>query len=274
MGAIGSRGQYRPKGCSPAALATTMRSHERAHRRHRWVGLPRLVAGPPAARRAGRARRCRTGRRGRADPGRPRPAARRRRRRRPRADRDRAARRCARRRGRRRVPPRRGGQRRGRGRLRPGHADQHRRDARRAGVRPPAHRGPAGGVHQLAGGVRQRSRDRSGRRRGRRHPAPAAVELRDPEVRRRAAGGRLHAQGLRARPVGPPDDGVGTARTAERRGVGLPVRDHPRTARRGARPVPGRSGHPGGAVVAPAQPGGASCGRPRSTTRRGAAGPP
>ena len=44
--------------------------------------------------------------------------------------------------------------------------------------------------------------------------------------------------------------------TAERRGVGLPVRDHPRTARRAARPVPGRPGHPGGAVVAPAQPGG------------------
>ena len=53
-----------------------------------------------------------------------------------------------------------------------------------------------------------------------------------------------------------PDDGVGTARTAQRRGVGLPVRDHPRTARRRARPVPGRSGHPGSAVVAPAQPGG------------------
>ena len=118
------------------------------------------------------------------------------------------------------------GQRRGRGRLRPGYADQHRRDARRAGVTARRHTvaprwwcSPA----RCSAVLRQRI-PRSAR------PAtwtttplpPAAVELRDPEVRRRAAGGRLtRARRLRARPVGPPDDGVGDApdrRTPRRRG--------------------------------------------------------
>ena len=161
-------------------------------------------------------------------------------------------------RGRRRVPPRRGGERRRRGGLRPGHGHEHRRDADGAGVRPTARRSAAGRVLQLAGGVRQRPRDRARRGRRRRHPPAAADQLRDPEVHRRAAGGRLHAQGLRARPFGPADDRVRAARTPQRGGVGLPVRDHPRTPRRRARALPGRPGHPGGAVVPPAHPRGAA----------------
>ena len=75
--------------------------------------------------------------------------------------------------------------------------------------------------------------------RGRRHAARAADLLRHAEADLRAPDRRLHAQGLHRRPRRAADDGDGAARPAERRGLVVLQRHHPRAAGRRGGDLPG-----------------------------------
>ena len=137
---------------------------------------------------------------------------------------------------RRRVPPGLGGVGRMRGRFRPGHAlqpGQHARAARSAARAPAAPRcADAAGVLQLGGGIRPGRVGAAAAGGGRRHAAGAADQLRHAEAGVRAPDRRLHAQGLRRRPRGAADDGDGAPGPAQRRGLVLLQRHHPRAAGR------------------------------------------
>ena len=176
------------------------------------------------------------------------------------------------RRGRCGVPPRGGGQRRGRSGLRPGHAHQRRRDASRAGVRPPAPApplvvfssslavfgsdpaiGPVGGVDddtlprpQSSYGIQKFIGEQL-----------VADYTRKGFVRGRSV--RLMTVSVRP--------------AAQRRGIEFPVRDHPRTSRRRARRCPVAPDTPVALSLPRGGPWTASCGPPRSPTRRGEAAP-
>ena len=241
--------------CIPDPRAGRRRRGERGD--YRWGRVPRLPAGPgPARRRLDR----RSGRRGPAagpgNPPRPGPSAagpggrpagcggrgRAGRPGGPRAGRAGGAgrRRCG-------LPPGRRGQRGVRGRLRPGYPGEPARHRGAAGRLPRGGHQPAGGLLQFDRGVRRVSRAAAPGRGAGRHAAEPADQLRDPEVHRRAVGGRLHPQGVLARAEHPADDGQRASRPAQRRRLGLHVGHHPRAARGPARGLPGRSGRRGGA---------------------------
>ena len=74
-------------------------------------------------------------------------------------------------------------------------------------------------------------------------------------------------------PLGPADDGGRPAGQAQRRGVQLHVRDHPRAARGAAGDLPGAARTPRSRCPRRAAPWRGSCAPPPSATRRGAARP-
>ena len=165
----------------------------------------------------------------------PRRPARRRARRGPHRAAARAMRRAARGTVRRHLPSRLGGLGRMRGRLRSRPALQPRQHARAARCA-----ARHGGRRRAAAGWCSRARSRcSGRTR--RVPLPAVVAddtpagaadlLRHAEAGLRAPGRRLHAQGLHRRPRRAADDGHRAAGPAERRGLVVLLRHHPRAAR-------------------------------------------
>jgi len=78
---------------------------------------------------------------------------------------------------------------------------------------------------------------------------PTAKQLRHPEIHRRAAGGRLRAQGLRARAQRAADDGQRASRPAQWRGIQFSQRHDPRAAGRSAGRLPGAGRRYGRAVV-------------------------
>ena len=105
-------------------------------------------------------------------------------------------------------------------------------------------------VLQFGGGVRPRRQQPDAAAGARRHAADAADELWHAQAGVRAPGGRLHAQGLHRRPQRAADDGDRAARQAQRRGVVVLQRHHPRAARRaGGDPAGGPVGVAPGVVT-------------------------
>ena len=109
---------------------------------------------------------------------------------------------------------------------------------------------PGSGVLQLARRVRRLRRPPAPRGRRRPDPAQPADQLRRAEGHRRAVAGRLHQEGIPARPGAAPGERQRAPGAAERRGVRLHVRRHPGAAGRAARDLPGRPGHRGRARLA------------------------
>ena len=238
---IPAGGRHHRRAGLDGPLQDSETTHETAHHRRRRLRRRPPGAHAAGARHAGRPahRPARAGRPGRAA-GRPAGRRARQRARRPAA---RPVRGAGRRGLRRRLPPGLGGVGRMRGRLRPRPAHQprqHARAARRAARAPAApRRGHAAGVLQLGGGVRPRCGGADAAGRGRRHAAGAADQLRHAEAGVRAPDRRLHPQGLHRRPQRAADDGDGAAGPAQRRGLVVLQRHHPRAAGRRGVDLPG-----------------------------------
>ena len=97
----------------------------------------------------------------------------------------------------------------------------------------------AAGVLQLGRGVRPGRCGADAARRRRRHAAGAADLVRRAEADLRAPGRRLHAQGFHRRPRRAADDRHRASGPAERRGVVVLLRHHPRAAGRHRVGLPG-----------------------------------